>query len=114
VLSHHVDDFALVSAFFLFALGCLNILIGLIWRESAKSKRSLTFWRDQGKSESVLPTHVGGVNVRPVMQSKPPSFLSSVNGEEKQQGSENGSSRAGFGFGRQGEKAAGLNGKWML
>lgn len=27
VLSHHVDDFALVSAFFLFSLGCLNILI---------------------------------------------------------------------------------------
>lgn len=27
VLSHHVDDFSLVSAFFLFALGCLNILV---------------------------------------------------------------------------------------
>lgn len=26
VLSHHVDDFALVAAFFLFAIGCLNIL----------------------------------------------------------------------------------------
>ena len=27
VLSHHVDDFALVSAFLLFSVGCLNILI---------------------------------------------------------------------------------------
>ena len=27
VLSHHVDDFALVSAFLLFSIGCLNILI---------------------------------------------------------------------------------------
>ena len=27
VLSHHVDDFALVSAFFLFAISCLNMLL---------------------------------------------------------------------------------------
>ena len=27
VLSHHVDDFSLVSAFFLFAIGCVNMLL---------------------------------------------------------------------------------------
>ncbi|KAK0476074.1 hypothetical protein IW261DRAFT_1552303 [Armillaria novae-zelandiae] len=56
ILSHHVDDFTLVSAFFLFSIGCLNML---------------------------------------------------ACNEEK--GSDAGS-KAGFGFGRQGEKAAGLKG----
>lgn len=27
VLSHHVDDFALVSAFLVFSVGCLNIVV---------------------------------------------------------------------------------------
>ncbi|KAJ3494450.1 hypothetical protein NLJ89_g10807 [Agrocybe chaxingu] len=54
ILSHHVDDFALVSAFFLFALGCLNMLLGLIFRESAKAKRSITSWRAEAKG--ILPT----------------------------------------------------------
>ncbi|KAJ3978937.1 hypothetical protein F5890DRAFT_1647629 [Lentinula detonsa] len=30
ILSHHVDEFALVSAFFLFSLSCLNTLIGQV------------------------------------------------------------------------------------
>jgi hypothetical protein len=113
VLSHHVDDFALVSAFFLFAIGCLNILVGLVWRQSAKSKRSFTSWRDQAKS--ALPTHVAGVDVRPMMPSKPPSFMSSMfSGDERHHDSDTGSSKPGFGFGRQGEKAAGLNGVCFL
>jgi len=91
VLSHHVDDFALVSAFFLFAIGCLNMLIGLIFRASAKSKRSLTSWREHGKS--VLPNHIAG------------SFKGDADA-----GSVNSTSKAGYGFGRQGEKAAGLKG----
>ncbi|KAF9069958.1 hypothetical protein BDP27DRAFT_1420395 [Rhodocollybia butyracea] len=33
ILSHHVDDFTLVSAFFPFSLGCLNVFTGLIYRE---------------------------------------------------------------------------------
>jgi len=40
VLSHHVDTFALVSAFFLFSVACLNMLVGLIFREKVKSKRA--------------------------------------------------------------------------
>jgi hypothetical protein len=95
VLSHHVDDFALVSAFFLFAIGCLNILIGLIFRASAKSKRSITSWREHGKS--VLPNHTG-------------SSIHTVHfgGDNADTGSR--SSKSGYGFGRQGEKAAGLKG----
>lgn len=108
VLSHHVDDFTLVSAFFLFSIGCLNMLAGLIFRQSAKTKRSVTSWRDHAKSaaKSALPTHVAGI---PVPTSVPSFVSNAFSNEEK--GSDVGSgSKAGFGFGRQGEKAAGLKG----
>lgn len=112
ILSHRVDTFTLVAAFFLFSVGCLNILVGLIWRESAKAKRSVTSWRDHAKS--ALPTHVAGVDVRPAMSaasSTAPSFVSNMwGGNDKARTSESGSAKSGFGFGRQGEKAAGLKG----
>ncbi|KAG6841787.1 hypothetical protein C0991_006671 [Blastosporella zonata] len=113
ILSHRVDTFTLVAAFFLFSIGCLNILVGLIWRASAKSKRSVTSWREHAKS--ALPTHVAGVDVRPAMSaatsaaSAAPSVISSMfTGSDR--ASQTGSSKSGFGFGRQGEKAAGLQG----
>lgn len=52
VLSHFVKVFPLVSAFFLFSVGCLNILIGLIFREHVKSTRSILSFRD--RAEDVL------------------------------------------------------------
>jgi len=82
ILSHHVDEFTLVSAFFLFSVGCLNITLGLIFREQAKSKRSIRAWR-AGGNDSTLPMHSGDI-------STPKS--------------------SGFGFGKQGEKQAGLKG----
>jgi len=112
ILSRHVDTFTLVSAFFLFSLGCVNVLVGLIFRQSAKSKRSFTSWREHAKS--ALPTHVAGVDVRP------PTFLSKLYtggtdspsiGRMSNTGAESTNDRyGGFGFGRQGEKAAGLKG----
>jgi len=115
ILSHDVNTFTLVSAFFLFSLGCVNVLVGLIFRESAKSKRSISSWREHGKS--VLPTRVGGVEVD---LKGPPTFISklytgesaaSSDSKEKYTGAESTKDRfAGFGFGRQGEKAAGLKG----
>ncbi|KAF8912174.1 hypothetical protein CPB84DRAFT_760324 [Gymnopilus junonius] len=124
ILSHHVDDFTLVSAFFLFSLGCLNMLLGLIFREHAKSKRSITEWRAEAKG--VLPTHIDS---RPVFINST-SFVSHVfGGQEKpstpwpQQPqvmvhhettsdaqSYKSTEKVGYGFGRQGEKAAGLRG----
>lgn len=98
VLSHRVDAFALVSAFFLFSIGCLNILIGLIWREKAKDKRSILTWREQKKG--VLPMYIGS----PKIPSSPPSFVTTNwTGSER-------SEKAGLGFGKLGEKAAGYNG----
>ncbi|CAE6444378.1 unnamed protein product [Rhizoctonia solani] len=41
ILSHHIPEFALVSAFILFAIGCLNIILGLAFRKSIHSHRAL-------------------------------------------------------------------------
>jgi len=108
ILSHHVDDFSLVSAFFAFSLGCVNILLGLIFGASARSRRSLTEWRNG--NEGVLPS-IG--DNRP--QFARPTYASAFNNEKGS--SEFGVNRigsdrsaTGFGFGRQGEKAAGLRG----
>jgi hypothetical protein len=57
ILSHFVDDFALVTAFFLFSIGCLNILLGLIFGVKARQKRSIRAWRSD--DDDVLPP-VGG------------------------------------------------------
>ncbi|KAG6864990.1 hypothetical protein C0991_005812 [Blastosporella zonata] len=117
ILSHHADDFSLVAAFFLFALGCVNMLIGLIFRESAKERRSITSWRAEAKK--ILPTHTGDTISRPIFtNASPAAFVPhQFTGEKdrpdtaefdswKTQSSE----KAGYGFGRQGEKAAGLRG----
>jgi len=104
ILSHHVDEFSLVAAFFLFSIGCLNILAGLIFRESGKAKRSITSWREHGKS--ALPTHVAGVDIRP-MASTATSFVSSAFSEKEKAPAD---AKIGYGFGVQGERAAGLKG----
>jgi len=96
-LSHHVDDFALVSAFFLFSIGCLNIFLGLIFREKAKAKRSVTSWRDHAKS--VLPP--------PVRRAASSASTLYGGGLSEKKGLGRLSARfAGYGFGRQGEKEA--------
>ncbi|KAF5386619.1 hypothetical protein D9615_001543 [Tricholomella constricta] len=118
ILSHHVDDFTLVAAFFLFALGCVNMFLGLIFRESAKEKRSITSWR--AESKGVLPTHTGSSNA-PVFMSASPAFVTrQFTGSEKEKDMDRPDTaefntwrspeKAGYGFGRQGEKAAGLRG----
>ncbi|KAJ3779675.1 hypothetical protein GGU10DRAFT_399784 [Lentinula aff. detonsa] len=73
----------------------------------AKSKRSITSWRSESKA--VLPT-IG--NPRPVFVNVSPNYTG--NSEKTQLISEFGSFRStdksGYGFGRQGEKTAGLRG----
>ncbi|KAI0063324.1 hypothetical protein BV25DRAFT_1907100 [Artomyces pyxidatus] len=104
ILSHHVDDFALVSAFFLFVVGCLNIFFGLIFRQHAKSKRSITSWREQAKG--VLPAPVQ----RAASAASAAASLSSTVFGTPMEKNEGGEKWAGYGFGRQGEKKAGLKG----
>ncbi|KAI0784399.1 hypothetical protein C8Q75DRAFT_780028 [Abortiporus biennis] len=107
ILSHHVDDFTLVAAFFLFAIGCLNILLGLIFRERAKSKRSIRSWKEEAKG--ILPTTR---DLRPQF-TKPEGGVSSffTGGSSASEKTRVGDDHTtGFGFGRQGEKRAGLKG----
>ncbi|KAG5644233.1 hypothetical protein DXG03_008828 [Asterophora parasitica] len=121
ILSHHVDDFTLVAAFFLFALGCVNMLLGLIFRESAKQRRSITSWR--AESKGVLPSHTGSSNAPTFVNASPAFVTRSFTGgseKEKELASDHpdtaefntwrSTEKAGYGFGRQGEKAAGLRG----
>jgi len=108
ILSHYVDDFTLVAAFFLFAIGCLNILLGLIFSVKAKHKRSIRAWRSG--SDDVLPAVSGK---RPIFTRPDSSYVASFfkPTEKTEFGAApaNGTT-SGLGFGRQGEKAAGLKG----
>jgi hypothetical protein len=98
-LSHHIDKFTLVSAFFLFSIGCLNIFVGLIWREKAKSLRSVTSW----KAEDGLPSSLAnGMRHQKVFSHDEETASRSA--------SLSSTTKTGYGFGRQGEKAAGLKG----
>lgn len=105
VLSHYVDEFPLVTAFFLFSIGCLNILVGLIFREKAKDKRNILSWRERQKD--ILPTRaIGGFTVR--------DEKSTVCMSPSPSPSQSASSRAGLGFGRQAEKAAEMKGMYPI
>ena len=116
ILSHHVDDFTLVSAYFLLALGCINMLLGLVFREDAKPKRSIRRWRSDSKD--LLPTHGPSANGRAILVSGPSS--ASIYSTEKapqhfpapmaRHDSMGSMDKASLGFGRQAEKASHLRG----
>jgi hypothetical protein len=106
------------------------MLLGLIFRESAKDRRSLLSWRAEAKG--ILPKSVDSDSPKKfVFAGKGGSqpFVArslSSNKTEKSGGygwgadikSEFGSlssiDKTGYGFGRQGEKAAGLRGFFVL
>jgi hypothetical protein len=70
-------------------------MLGLIFREHVKAKRSIRAWK--ANDAGTLPMHTGNLS---------PTFRSSLFG-----GKSVGSSKPnGFGFGAQGEKQAGLKG----
>jgi len=122
ILSHHTDDFTLVAAFFLFSVGCVNMLAGLIWREKAKAKRCIFTWKNEGKAKA-FPEY-NGDKKRPFSPLPAPTFLAQHGGKgdeemgygwtsEKSPDSEYETWRrspSSLGFGKAGEKAAGLKG----
>jgi len=85
-------------------VGCLNITLGLIFREKAKAKRSIRAWRNGGSDDDdaagTLPMHTGDL-ATPNSKFRPSLF----GGKPAADGSS-----SGFGFGKQGEKKAGLKG----
>lgn len=103
ILSHHVDDFTLVAAFLLFALGCVNALAGIVFRDAARRKRSITAWRERGRDLLAQAR-----DMRPEFKRPASTFMHGVFGGGSEKVDEFG--RTGFGFGRQGEKTAGLKG----
>lgn len=120
ILSRHVDDFTLVSAFFLFSLGCINMFLGLIFRASAKPKRSIESWKNE--SRGALPTHTDSSDTK----AQPsfvvghnstyfPNFKAGLDRSSSERGGTYKSlvsydEKVGYGFGTHGEKAAGLRG----
>lgn len=91
------------------------MLLGLIFRQSAKQRRSIKAWR--AGLEDTLPTHLPPATYldRSITSASGRTYTSSTECEEKSSdlpdyANPGGVSRAGYGFGRQGEKAAGLKG----
>jgi len=108
---------SLVSAFLLFAVGCLNMFLGLIFRASAKPRRSISSWRTESKG--VLPTHTGSSTSTKTQSAFLNRSLSTYSPHHQRDNSEHGSTykgplsdseKAGYGFGTRGEKTAGLKG----
>lgn len=125
ILSHFVEDFTLVSTFFLFAVGCLNILLGLIFRESAKAKRSICSSRWRARVRNVLPnfqwTPAVSVSNNFISRviSSPTEILVTPYMGYWQEGSDatvpdnvswKSTEKVQYGFGTQGEKSAALRG----
>jgi len=113
ILSHHVDEFPLVAAWFLFAIGCINILLGLFFKAQIKTDRSIMTFRD-AKAKELLPGPLQ--NASPHFKILETSVSSIFEGEKNVSRNHTGGSATsnpgvtGYGFGRQGEKAAGLKG----
>jgi hypothetical protein len=121
ILSHHVDTFSLASAWFLFTVGCINILLGLIFRQKVKDRRSIFAWRERAKD--VLPAvTLAGHRIDPVETAeraagyvKSKGWLSRTNSntttlaDPEAQASSQGKP-ASLGFGRQAEKVAAAQG----
>ncbi|KAH7335699.1 hypothetical protein B0J17DRAFT_667402 [Rhizoctonia solani] len=64
-LSHHMPTFALVPAFFLFGMGCLNIVLGLIFRESIHAYRTREADAHENKSTEETRPVKGRTSFRP-------------------------------------------------
>ncbi|GBE86971.1 hypothetical protein BKA93DRAFT_392382 [Sparassis latifolia] len=106
VLSHHVDEFSLVSAFFLFALACVNMLLGLLFRESAKARRSIRAWRGRNNDNGTQDLQGAPPFVRDMPGTSSDWADKEKDGADAVRSTSSSSARNGMGFGRQGEKAA--------
>ncbi|KZV72374.1 hypothetical protein PENSPDRAFT_674952 [Peniophora sp. CONT] len=114
ILSHFVDTFSLVSAFFLASIGCVNMLLGLIFRSKARPRRALFNWKERAQdAKDMLPPPVGaavsiGTNIFTNLHNKKDAETGSMGSTEKSADSLKGLPERfqGMGFGRQAEKAA--------
>ena len=56
ILSYHVGKFMLITAFLLFSMGYLDMMLGLVSQQHTKPKHSIPMWR-AGDDTSTLPMH---------------------------------------------------------
>lgn len=84
------------------------MLLGLVFREKAKEKRSIMSWRKQAKG--LLPQVQ---DMRPAFARPQSGFMGSFfsGSSDKSASSETVKDKSGYGFGTAGEKKAGLKGK---
>ncbi|TYJ54965.1 hypothetical protein B9479_004377 [Cryptococcus floricola] len=129
VLSHYCDLFPQVSSWILFIVGCLNILAGIFLREKAKQKRLIFSWENVSSltpqtrmaatawdmvsekrkpsakdPETNLARHNTTASDTPLLASDTPLLPNRTTP---------GAKFGGFGFGKQGEKAAAERG-WKI
>jgi len=95
ILSHHVDGFTMVSAFLLFSIGILNIILALIFGSEVKAHRCILSWRNKAPE---LPT---------IAKSASSSFSEKGHRTNTDGSHDN---LAGYGFGRQGFDKNGMKG----
>jgi len=112
VNSHAVDDFPMVAAFMLFSIGCLNLILALVFGKTAKSHRSILSWRRRDilpKTSADLARAASQMTHSSSPWSGAPSLFSEkprdpqppIKGYSVDSGYGHG---FGYGFGRQGEK----------
>ncbi|ORX37317.1 hypothetical protein BD324DRAFT_625675 [Kockovaella imperatae] len=114
VLSHYSTTFPQVSSWLLFIIGCLNILAGLVFRSGGKTKRLIFSWENV---TSLTPqTRMAATAWDMVTEKRvyPKASQSNLSRQTSQHSDTPlvpehtvpGARFGGFGFGRQGEKAA--------
>ncbi|CAD6563929.1 MAG: hypothetical protein TREMPRED_002380 [Tremellales sp. Tagirdzhanova-0007] len=123
VLSHYCDPFPQVTSWLLFMMGCLNILAGVFLRTSAKQKRLVFSW--ENVSSLTPETRMAATAWDMITEKRrgPAQYQASTVSHSTTQHSDTplmpqnatapGAKFGGFGFGRQGEKAAADRG-WKI
>nr|ODN86503.1 hypothetical protein L203_04205 [Cryptococcus depauperatus CBS 7841] len=127
VLSHYCDSFPQISNWILFIVGCFNILSGIFLRKDAKKKRQIFSW--ENVSSLTPQTRIAATAWDMVSETSKRSDKSMEtpprrNGHSQHDtslpespllpsGTKPGVRFGGFGFGRQGEKAAAERG-WKI
>ncbi|ORY25655.1 hypothetical protein BCR39DRAFT_499043 [Naematelia encephala] len=128
VLSHYCDLFPQVTAWLLFIVGCLNIVAGLMFRHKSKTRRLIFSW--ENVSSLTPQTRMAATAWDMVTEKKPAPSTTTAQRPQEQSATNNspplsrtpsqhsdspllpqnstapGARFGGFGFGRQGERAA--------
>ncbi|KAA1469231.1 hypothetical protein DENSPDRAFT_593393 [Dentipellis sp. KUC8613] len=99
IIDRVADNLTFVAGMMVLFTGVLNVMLGFLLRGSSKELRSVKSWRAR-KDAPILPKYRAPVFRASLFQTQDPGAIPYDASDEK----------AGYGFGMEGEKAAGLNG----